>query len=446
MGLKYLLGILILLISVGTYGQEKMNFTDLDAKSYQLYEDEDWNGLRSFGEEGLKAGYDYYYFRMRLGVAEYKLNNFEKSATHFRKALVFNEGDPIALEYLYYSLLFSARPQEAKLIISRIPEATKRKMDIPSLQGINSIFFEGGSVGLMGLDNFLSNQPGGSMVEHYLLKNYSYAAGGLDLSLGSRLSMTIGVNRMKFNALQEVAIFSQFGKQVYDSVFQNTQSGLYIGGEWTLNPDWFLGFAGHFIMGDYSNMNYRPAPMGMDQFTYESFTYSDYVIEGSISHRFENVMLGVNTSFRNLGDKESIQSGLELIWYPRGNLNLYVQTGLDRLIPLENSQEGNWVFQGLAGKKVFSKLWLEVHAASGRMAGWTEKSAYVVYNNQDPILLRGGLNLILPELIKGISLNFRCQLQQRQHSWEIATGNGQSHWETKEYFTNSLIGGISWKF
>ncbi len=446
MEIKWPIWIIFFLIPLGSIAQKKIVFVDLDVKTYELYEEAQWKELAELGQKGLDAGIDYYYLRMRLGIAKFNLKRYQSALTHFRKALEFNESDPLALEYLYYSLLWSGRQQEARLIVMEMPKATREKIGDPGKSSLTGVFLEGGLVAINGMDSLISYQPEGPMVDHYLLKNYSYVAGGLDLNFGKRLAVKVGLNQMKFSALQEVLLVSSFGTQLYDSVYQNSQLGVYIGGELTLKPNLYIGLASHFIKGDYNYMEYRAAPMGMDQFTQESFVYKDYVVEGAIKYRFRTVLAGFSASYFDLGNQPGVQTGLDLTWYPVGNLNLYFQAHADRVMPMDtNEDEGSWVWQGMAGVKFFSHLWLEAHVAAGEMAGWSEKSAYIVYNNQDPILLRSGLNLIVPDIVQGLSLTFRYQLQQREHSWGIYEGDDLLRTETKNYLSNSFIGGLTWK-
>ncbi len=440
--------IFFFLISFSSSAQEKITFADLDVGTYQLYEKAKWKELIDLGQAGLDSGIDYYYLRIRMGIAEFNIKHYQSAIPHFRKALKFSESDPLALEYLYYSLLWSGRKQEARLIVQSMPAATRKKIGVSSNSSLKGVFLEGGQVAVMDLDSLINFQPEGFLVDHYLLKNYLYVSGGLELDFGERFTMRAGLNYMKFSALQQLSVPSPVGMQIFDFDHQNTQTGLYLGGEWTLHPNWYLGLAGHFIKGDYNYMEYSPGMMmGQSQFARRWLNYRDFVLEGSLSHRFQTVQAGINASYFNLGDQSGTQTGLDITWYPFGNLNLYLQAHSDWVIPLETDEyEGSWVWQGMAGMKIFRYLWIEAHAGAGRMAGWSEKSAYIVYNNQDPILLRSGINIIIPDITKGFSLTFRYQLQQREHSWEIDKGEIEVLVETNKYLNNSIIGGVLWKF
>ena len=82
----------------------------------------------------------------------------------------------------------------------------------------------------------------------------------------------------------------------------------------------------------------------------------------------------------------------------------------------------------------------------GRMEGWAEEAASIVFNNQDPLTQRVGTTVIIPGIFKKITLTLSYQYQLREHSWEVYDGNILQEIQTSEYFTNSLIGGVIWNF
>jgi len=71
-------------------------------QTYQLYNEENWYQLTEVGQEAVKNGLDYFYLRIRMGIAYFHLKNYRKAATHLEKALDFNGADASALEYLYF--------------------------------------------------------------------------------------------------------------------------------------------------------------------------------------------------------------------------------------------------------------------------------------------------------------------------------------------------------
>ncbi len=97
---------LIYLAVPGTIAQEPMDFSTINNETYRLYLAGEWDSVIVVGKTALKQEIDYYYLRMRMGIAFHEKKNFRRAASHFNKALNFNPGDPLALEYLYYAKLW----------------------------------------------------------------------------------------------------------------------------------------------------------------------------------------------------------------------------------------------------------------------------------------------------------------------------------------------------
>jgi len=110
MEIKWSVWIIFFLITLGSNAQEKMGFADLDKKTYQLYEESQWKELLELGQKGLDTGIDYYYLRMRLGIAEFNLKHYQSASAHFRKALDFNEScqNPHAKNWVFQENLVLA--------------------------------------------------------------------------------------------------------------------------------------------------------------------------------------------------------------------------------------------------------------------------------------------------------------------------------------------------
>ncbi|MCU0409034.1 MAG: hypothetical protein MUD02_08815, partial [Bacteroidales bacterium] len=66
--------------------QDNTDFRYHDSLTYKLYTDKNWNELISAAKKALHDGHDYYYLRMRIGIAYYEKKQYASAATHFRKA------------------------------------------------------------------------------------------------------------------------------------------------------------------------------------------------------------------------------------------------------------------------------------------------------------------------------------------------------------------------
>ena len=95
------------------FSQAQVTFRYADSVTYGLYTERNWSKLIIKGKEAIDEGHDFFYMRMRIGIAYYELKNYAMSAFHFKRALEFNDSDPLALEYLFYSYYLSGRTLQA---------------------------------------------------------------------------------------------------------------------------------------------------------------------------------------------------------------------------------------------------------------------------------------------------------------------------------------------
>ncbi|MES2678819.1 MAG: tetratricopeptide repeat protein [Bacteroidota bacterium] len=91
-----------------------MDAHSVEKISYSLYLNKQWQQLSDYCERAIKMDFDYYYLRVRAGVAWFELGKYRRAVVHFKKALEFNQGDDFANSYLYYSYLYSERFEDAK--------------------------------------------------------------------------------------------------------------------------------------------------------------------------------------------------------------------------------------------------------------------------------------------------------------------------------------------
>jgi tetratricopeptide (TPR) repeat protein len=120
-----ILGLLLLAPTV-----KSQDFVSVDKETYKLYLDKQWDELIRAGRLGLKQDNDYYYLRMRIGIAFYEKKNYKASQIHFRRALELNEGDPVASEYLYFAYLLAGQTQQAEVLAKDFTPYLEEKVNI----------------------------------------------------------------------------------------------------------------------------------------------------------------------------------------------------------------------------------------------------------------------------------------------------------------------------
>lgn len=147
-------------------GQEALSFKEIDSVSYHLYVEKNWKVLAKFCQQHITTQNDYYYLRMRAGIANYELGRYRVATKHFQKAKAFNSGDEITNTYLKYAYLFSNRVEEAQ----QLEQGRKNK---PVLKNYNAVAIDGGTK-ISNISNMGPALLGGISLWHSFGKNNSF--------------------------------------------------------------------------------------------------------------------------------------------------------------------------------------------------------------------------------------------------------------------------------
>lgn len=201
--------------SVLIKSQTDLSFSEADSISYSLYNQSKWNELEKYSEKVLESNIDYYFFRMRTGVACFELKKYRVAIIHFQKALLFNSNDEIAFEYLYLCLIYSNRFEEAKKLSTNFSEAFAKYMQVNNTKNIDLMLIESGT-----------KTPNDS-----LFKNPLYTQFGLNHYLFNKTSIFHAMSFYRQNEWR----------------FKVNQLQYYIGTGTPLKNNWFLSTGSHFL-------------------------------------------------------------------------------------------------------------------------------------------------------------------------------------------------------
>lgn len=152
--------------------QNSYSTQTVEFQSYQYYINGNWDSLITYAKSALKNNIDYYYLRLRLGIAYYKEGKYRVATKHFLKALNFVADNDLAKEYLYFSNFFSEDYTHAKLWGSQLSQQTKNRLDTLKFPPFN---YANAEVGIKSsandsIGNFLLSSAG---FTHKISKRYS---------------------------------------------------------------------------------------------------------------------------------------------------------------------------------------------------------------------------------------------------------------------------------
>ena len=438
---SFFLAAALLTMTFGGVAQEKMSFHETDSLTFKAYLEHNWKEVIRLGKKAISDETDYYYLRIRIGIAQYSIGNYDQAIPSFKKALDFNQGDPVAEEYLYYAYLFSGQEAEASCLSAKVNEPLKDSLRIKQKQF--KLYSELGLMTVPNADSLMAYNPGGGRVHNYQVSGYSFGALGISAKAGNCLTLTFGLQRLNFSIREQyqLPLLDPF---TFDVSF--AENSLYSGAQWYLKHGFtFLGGV-RLLSGQYTWHDYQANPAG-GTFPERSGRYRDLTLHAGLSKRLPFFNLGLSADVNRFKGNIYYQAGANLTVYPKGNLNLYLTGELSRTgIDSAWVSDGAYIWKTIMGFKIAPKIWLEAGFTSGYLQNWSENQAYIVYNNFDPILKRIGLNLISVDLFKNLDFSIRYNWTRRLASWEIIDDTGAAHIAGQLYPFHSLILGGTWRF
>jgi len=475
--------------------ENKIDYNKADLLTYRYYREKNWDSVIVIGKQALRQDIDFYYLRVRLGIAYFEKQEYFPAATHLKKARQFNSEDPFIANYLYYAYLYSNREEEAALLQPSMTEDAQKTAKLKN--GIvQEVYAEGGytisgnrnpknSSSLMGDDSIYGEQD--------LYGNSIYGNLGLRLRVSNRVNLTLAYNYLNFTKTKYIQYgrneahldtitdnvlsrdyFYSYPLKIHDTAFKYNviQHEGYVSATVMAPGQIKVSPAVHLIHVSYPAINASSRTDSLSDTayfthidsTYHMFKYpiivysfsekdtslNNWVVSLCLSKGFGNFNIGLNGSWSNLNGKTQQQAGLSLTYFPLGNLNLYGTTSATGFF---QSKDKRLLFSQMVGVKITTWMWYEADFYYGDYTNANIFNGSIVYNNSDIIDYRGGATLMF-FLGKHIRLSLIYQYFRKESlqyyyikTQDPVTNEINEIQQTKKnpYNTNALIGGITWK-
>ena len=422
---------------IAAVAQAKHSFAAIDSLSYQAWQRSDWKRVNELTREGLQSGFDWYYLRMRAGAAEMGLHHPVSAERHYRRALEFNDKDPVALGCLYESYLFSGKLPEARLLARDFQPVLRRKLGIPVRRLISCAFVESGYMVNPSADSLRSFRPDADASHLYLIPSYWYVSAGAGIEAGSRFSATISANMLSFRAYQQFIFGIQTPLELevpYD------QRSVYLSGACYLGKGFRMTLSGQAMTYTLPLYHWESSESG-GGFVATGDSYTDLALGTSLEKRFPYFSLTIQGDANRFKNIWYTQAGAAATLYPAGNINTWF-----RLSGTWCSDSSRFVMNAAAGRKLFGRAWLEGEYWYGSIRNYSESNSYVVFNNFDLITSRVGASLLVYRLLPHLDLAVRYQYSLRRAAWQTYSGGVYVTDINRVYPVHSIIGGLTWQF
>lgn len=346
--------ILFLCISLSNivFGQIKEDFAYFNSETYRLYNEANWDELIPLAKESLENGHDFYYMRMRLGIAYFEKRKYVQANKQFKKALEFDGGSADAKSYSYYCLLYLGREKEAIKYHNVFNEKSKF---------FNSLYFE---PGIKISDNNAS------------VRNSTFFFLGLNHDLGKNISLFHGYQRLKadFVTIVSSSNGNGFGGG-YSTEYQYS----------AIQNEYYAALSFLVARGFYITPAFHTQGVSVEGSSGNNKVLSIQLVKwlGKIK-----VYAGYYNSEINEQKQQQIEGGL--VFYPMGNSSFYLQA---QATGHEENSINTMIWSGKVGVKLFPTTWLDVFYTAGDMLNYSESNGYLLYNQWDVIKSKWGLGL-----------------------------------------------------
>jgi len=379
-----------------------------------MYQKQEWKSIITLGNNAIYNNIDYFYLRMRIGIAYYELKEYTPAISHFEKALEFNSADEVAMEYKYYSLLNSAKTREAGYYAKTFPQSLidKIKPEIP--KKIDKIIFEGGFNIVPGFDTLktIINPPDNKnyRLEKDVTGKFNFAELALNHEFNKKFSFFHSFSFVKAEGFQQLNF--NFNK-VNEANYTLNMMQYYLAPTFYGKKNNSTTLFGNIIYLSSKKFDYNylhlaspPSSTNPQMYVYQlplelkTITSWQYVIGFNYLKNYKNNLIDITATYSNLNSLTQIELTTCFGFYANKQKTIFSKTNVTLF---SQKPDINLIISQLVKIKLHRQLWLDIYGNYGKQRNFNENSGYTVQNTNDETLYRIGAKLTFPIFRK---LNF----------------------------------------
>jgi len=438
------IGIIILcfLILGNVMAQKKLNYIEVDKKSYQLFLEKKWTELIDYSTEARKQGIDFFYLEARTGIAWYNLKKYRTSAVWFLKAWENDQSFEWLQEYLYYSLALGGRGAEAIKYAAGFTPAMKEKIGYSNSK-ITRVALEGGYCFNPDFESLTKSYSSSEYIgedygEAFYLKNYHFESFDLNHRMAPGLHLNHNFTYLGIKREQEIFWGDLNSFPIDIKQFQYfINPHILIGKKFNISPALSVvwGNSNYFTGGLRGNANRF--------YTETDYKFSDIIFSTSVWSDFGNFKPGAEVNLANIYDEDFVQLSVWITVYPFSNTNFYLTPRI--YFKADNENSFNYNTFGISGGVQLGKVHFYGQYLNGDMENFVEAAGYVVSNFPGSSEQKFTGSLYFP-LGKKQQLVLRYINQDVTEKYVVYSEGRYSRTEDYKYIKHTITAGISWNF
>ena len=440
---RYLILNLILIFASGVFAQNKLNYTQIETKSYALYQAKNWKELIRFSSKARKQGVDFFYLQARTGIALYNLEKYRQADKWFLKAYEADQSFDWLQEYLYYSLFFSARYTEASKYAALFPRAMQKKLNY-SASGVLRVSYETGFSFNPDFEELKNRQfkdeinLGSDYGEGYFLKNYNFHSFTLSHRLSPKVVLNHNLTYISVN--RETLVDWEGDHSNYPTKVHQYQ--YYINPVLSLGKKLNVSSALNIIFGNNEvYTGWKPSET-TKSYSLTKSNYSNIVFATSVWSDFGNFSPGFEIDAASVNSSRFIQLSSWLTLYPLSNTKfyftpkVYFKSGTD-------DQTAGWTAFSFSGEAQLGSIHLTGEYLFGNMNNFIGANGYIVNNFPGKSDHKLTASLFFP-IGKNHILFMRYLNQNINEDYRVYVNTEISNTLEYNYTKQTLTIGITW--
>ncbi len=435
--------ILASLSSVTLTAQTKTENDIYDSITYYYYTQNQWDSVIDIGKEALYKGYDFYFLRMRMGLAYDHQGNFRKAEMQYDKALGFLSNDVNAAYFKYFAAINGGREEvayssfdhsnfEQQMAIRKAlfpdsvyahspQQAQLTKKISPNFLTLAHASFGYSFTGNQDKLNSILPQNKNTLLGQAIIRdNQSFVNLGLAGHLGRYVRWYGAFVR---HDIQSAFISQKLNNELETTTGKISQNEIFfmlepsLGNGWSVNLNVHaLYYKGMYKYSEIEDISYSLPDQqdtilkvnpDFNDFT-GNFSDKDYVLGFGLKKKVSITDISILGNYSQIADKNQWQLGGEITLLPLGNYSMYIT---NRLLYF-HEDEGRFIYKVTTGGKLYKKLNFMASATFGDLLHTTEPGVGLVYNWSDHTSYKGDFMLSYP-LMKKIYITLHYQITQK---------------------------------
>lgn len=484
---KPLLTLILCFFLLNSANSQSLNFGNQDSLNLLTYQTGNWNAVLKSGNQLLDSGHDYFYLRLRMGIAAYQKQQFLLARKHLKQALLYNNNDQLALSYFYGSYLELNQAYSGVKAVTNSTKIIPDDLDIKKGFNMKSFHADFGQQQYEHNPAFNFAELAGNerfYGESREYNNHTIFDAGLRMQINSSGELYLGFQSLNIDvvdqfafvenkiALDSVANFS-WGEAFYyrsDSSQKQTafdhqikQFSVYARLEQAVSEKLTLIAAFHLIKLDQTQTRaenliysitdtafylYDGSQTSLFESTENRYLFTDYSYKSTEWSGFFGVdmhttfgVASVGLSLSRFNLTQYFQANAGLRYYPLGNLKLY---GSTTCYLLSGDEDPHLIVAQQIGFQVFKNTWVETYLSHGNHSYMNKDNGYLILNTAYQTKTRFEITLFA-KIAKQAMFRIGYVNQKGTHpfqSYNSATNSMTEFYHN--YQTHSIVGGIQW--